>query len=392
MRLAVGACHVLTAVLVVALTGCSTVIATPGRSLDTTPSGASPTSLFVSTSPSLPSPRPHRVFTLTGTLPADQDYQPVSILADGRVFLIGPYADSAEIFDPNTDVFSPRAMPAMLYDYSFVALGDGRLLGLSPSGRGAVRFDPAAGSVTATGPMVIDQQGAQATVLADGRVLFTGGTDSQSRYLRSAQIYDPSSGRFSTTGSMHVAREQQRAALLADGRVLVAGGDQGDAGSQPVVLSSAEVYDPAKGSFATTGPMLESRAAFGAVLLADGAVLIVGGEGIGRDGQVDNLASAELYSASSGTFRKTHPMLASRVAFGIVRLLNGDVLITGGTDPDGVALATAELYNPPVASFSSAGPMNFARVPYLMLLRGGRVLITGGATGTGQTPSELYWP
>ena len=82
-----------------------------------------------------------------------------------------------------------------------------------------------------------------ATLLADGRVLITGG----SRQRRLGASPRPSSttrrpARSAATGSMADARVYQTATLLADGRVLVAGGG-GDYANR-LFLASAEIYDP----------------------------------------------------------------------------------------------------------------------------------------------------
>ena len=55
--------------------------------------------------------------------------------------------------------------------------------------------------------------------------------------LTSAELYDPASGTWSATGSLNTARDQHTATLLPNGMVLVAAGDNGGA------LASAELYD-----------------------------------------------------------------------------------------------------------------------------------------------------
>jgi hypothetical protein len=76
-------------------------------------------------------------------------------------------------------------------------------------------------------------------------------------------------------------RAQYTATLLSDGRVLIAGG----AGNGP--LATAELYDPATGTFSPTGSMADSHYDHTATLLSYGDVLIAGGYGP---------ASAELYT------------------------------------------------------------------------------------------------
>ncbi len=81
-----------------------------------------------------------------------------------------------------------------------------------------------------------------ATLLPNGKVLLAGGA-SQSGALSSAELYDPATGTFTRTGDMTAARGQHTSTLLADGRVLIAGG-----GAYQAPLASAEVYDPATAS------------------------------------------------------------------------------------------------------------------------------------------------
>ena len=133
-----------------------------------------------------------------------------------------------------------------------------------------------------------------ATLLSDGQVLVAGGLSggfggdlTPSDILASAELYDPANGSWSPTGSMATRRFNYSATRLSDGSVLAAVGDH--IGSGP--LGSVEVYDPSTGSWTATAEMIEGRAAQTATLLPDGEVLVLGGEGPGAAG----LASAELY-------------------------------------------------------------------------------------------------
>jgi hypothetical protein len=339
------------------------------------------------------SPEPsvaHGLFTVTGTSSNGQDMIPLTLLPDGRVFLVGPYANSAEIYDPATGDFSVATIPTSLHGDLFTALGDGRLLCSDVSGSTFAVFDPLSGAVNQTGSMVVAQPNATSTLLADGRVLFTGGAASGGHYLNEAQIYDPVKGTFSLTGPMGVARNEASSVLLSDGRVLVAGGDEGSSGSQPTILASAELYDPATGQFSLTGSMLEPRSQFGADRLSDGRVLIAGGLGVDTQGLPTNLATAETYDPAAGTFSRTGSMAATRVDFEVTRLIDGRILVAGGSDKDGGLLATAELFDPQSGSFQSTGSMHVARSPNGILLKDGRVFVTGGDHST--VAAELYWP
>jgi hypothetical protein len=75
--------------------------------------------------------------------------------------------------------------------------------------------------------------------------------------------------------------------------VLVAGGDNGDfSGSDPMSLSSAEVYDFMIGTWSPTGSLVTARTSHTATLLANGTVVVAGGG-------ISPLASAELYDPAA---------------------------------------------------------------------------------------------
>ena len=68
------------------------------------------------------------------------------------------------------------------------------------------------------------------------------------------------------------SRDGHTGTLLNNGQVLVAGGTDGGAD-----LASAELYNPATGSWTFTGSMSSPRNAHTPTLLASGEVLVAGG-------------------------------------------------------------------------------------------------------------------
>jgi hypothetical protein len=196
-------------------------------------------------------------------------------------------------------------------------------------------YAPNAGTFTPTDGMNLARQCHTATLLPSGKVLIAGGTGADGSTLASAELYDPRAGTFTPTGSMTVARCLYTATLLQNGTVLVTGG------SDSKSFGSAELYDPSLGTFTPTG-MTEWRARHTANLLPNGKVLVAGGDAwvLGGAGFAVGtpISSAELYDPAVGTFAATGSMTASRESPTATLLQNGTVLIAGGY------LSSAELY------------------------------------------------
>jgi hypothetical protein len=225
------------------------------------------------------------------------------LIAGGATNLTGDTTNSADIYDPASNSFTPATLPM---DHQRAA-------------HTATLFT--------TGPMA-------------GKVLITGGVGGSSFFFKdsSAELYDPVSQEFVLLPSfMNEPRSMHTATLLDDGSVLLAGGFSGTvavtggmlSGASGLISNSAETFDPSTGDFACVGgfnsetlrcnqSMTVARAAHTATLLATGPaphrVLIAGGIGAADPAAHGvELSSAELFNpAGGGSFVATDAMSTPR--------------------------------------------------------------------------------
>ena len=236
-----------------------------------------------------------------------------------------------------------------------------------------------------------------ATLLPKGTILIVGGGFGPDMIdgfwvVDTAELLDPTTG--STTPAGSIPRDQHTSTLLADGTVLLTGGEVGWAGYNVVTSNNATLYDPVTGTSSETGNMITTREDHTATLLPDGRVLVAGGaapNGI----YWDWLASAEIYDPATRMFTQTGGMKEARAFHTATLLTDGTVLLTGGdneysSDARLIAGGRAELYDPSTGVFTPTnGNMVSPRMFHTAtLLLDGRVLLTGGGTES----AEIYDP
>ncbi|MCA1697907.1 MAG: hypothetical protein LC790_02990, partial [Actinobacteria bacterium] len=255
--------------------------------------------------------------------------------------------------------------------------------------RSAELYDPATGQWRATNPMTVSERyWHTATRLRDGRVLVVAGADNAGNPLASAEIFNPATESWTPAGALSGAtsppasntppgaRVEHTATLLDRepcgdncGKVLVAGG-VGGLGAGPS-LASAELYDPATGSWTATDSLGQSRQLHADALLPSGKVLVSGGFHIPFSDFPPNLDTGELYDPVTEEWRPTGFMRSRRIYHTATVLADGTVLAAGGSaggnargfpNVPGPALASSERYTPATNGWSASQFMNVARV------------------------------
>ncbi len=229
------------------------------------------------------------------------------------------------------------------------------------------------GSFSTTGSMNVARYGHTATLLQNGEVLVTGGFNYTDGFLTSAELYDPAKGKWTLTGSLSTTRDGGEAVLLQNGEVLVAGGIIGSSD-----LVSAELYNPSTGTWTATGSMTTGRAFFALILLQNGEVLAAGGDQAPGSGIP---STAELYNPATGIWTATGSMTTSVNDAGAVLLQNGDVFV-----------ADIDIYDPSTGTFTALNPPapSGAGGPVGLVLNGS-VLTYAGFGGAIYNPSANQW-
>jgi hypothetical protein len=266
-------------------------------------------------------------------------------------------------------------------------------------------YDPATGVFKFA--TTIPSDGATATLLPSGDVLFLGGATSTTYpsadlnpigaiLTAKAEIYKTATGTIQDAGSLSMARSGHTATLLPNGKILVTGGGIQDPipanAGYTIPTATAELYDPTSGTSTLAGSMSVALENHQAILLQNGKVLILGpasaqiydpsanamspvsGSGLVSNGNVYDVVDGAAALTSGGGFTAT-------------LLLDGRVLITGGAVADlpyygDLAVDTAEIYDPATGQITQTGSkMTVPR--YLQtatLMPNGTVLIAGGET------------
>ncbi len=333
-------------------------------------------------------------FTATGNMTTPRYGHTAILLPNGKVLIAGGNAPGAELYDPVTGAFTAIDSMTTIYARGGVLLPDGRVLfaegQLNSSGKAPVGFyDPITGTYNVAGSLAILTALNSATLLNDGRVLRVGWIGT-SPAMPSAELYDPAADTSSPVANSENWPTQFAAppeTALPDGRVLLR-----------YYEDWAEIYDPNAGTFSVIKGLRPIEIPPQAALLLNGEVLLTGGSDSGFPANVNR---ASLFDPVTERFGDTGIMASARDSHTATLLPDGKVLVAGGSQDQNAAspaLPSAELYDPAAGRFSTTGNMTTARADHTAtLLNNGQVLITGGtalrySSTSAVSSAEIYTP
>lgn len=229
-----------------------------------------------------------------------------------------------------------------------------------------------------------------ASELSSGRVLVAGGCVTDGCGLATAETFIISSDGASVVRGPDLLgpRDGHTATVVSDGDVVLIGGYPGE-GRPP--LAAVEVFDADSGSIRLLGELSQPRGGHGSALLGGESILVVGGWIARRT----FTASAEVVHVSAGSVARVEPLPVALHAMDAVSLADGRVLVTGGELEGGGVSDGAWIYDPESDSWSETGAMTEARSKHFsLLLPNATVLVIGGA-GDDQaihSSTEVYDP
>jgi hypothetical protein len=306
----------------------------------------------------------------------------------------GTFSDGSSSDITNTAIWTSSA--PSIADFSFGAgwifggaIGSTNVIASTLSGISsaptAVSVVPVVSTTTPTGNLITGRSSHTATLLANGKVLVTGGNNNKGSLLTSCELYDPATNSWTATGNLITARESHTATLLSNGKVLVAGGL--DSSVNPT--ASSELYNPTTGQWTATGSLATKLYAHTATLLSNGKVLIAGGSAVLNE--YTGTTSAELYDPTAGIWTTTGSLTKGRtnntgVNYTAMLLSNGQVLLAGGG-------SGMDLFDPATSTWTARNPTLDSKEynTFFTLLTNGKVLIID-SSGNGSILTQLYDP
>jgi len=170
----------------------------------------------------------------------NKEYPFVKTTVSGDILYVGPES-TVRLINPvgagSLREFGDALDETILRSYASYAMYDiGKVLvagGVQPARTEAFIVDATSGtpSTTKTDSMIYPRRQHNLTILPDGRVLATGGINSNNEFIDTprsiyaSEVWDPATGQWTVWESMQVSRQYHSTALLLpDGRLMVGGG------------------------------------------------------------------------------------------------------------------------------------------------------------------------
>jgi galactose oxidase len=313
------------------------------------------------------------------------------MLRNGKVLSWGKFGDSY-VWDPATGSFTAVSTLSWIFCSGHAFLSDGRLLvagGHISDDHGlpdANLFNPSTMTWSKGPAMRKGRWYPTTTLLADGEALTIAGRDQAGTVVTVPEVWTGSGWRALTSASRSLPY-YPRTFLAPNGKVFYAGENRAT-----LYLSTAGT-----GAWSVVGDRKYGTRDFGsAVMYRPGKILYAGG------GRTTNTAEVINLNDAAPVWRLTGTMAYKRRHLNATILPDGRVLVTGGTSGTGFsdesqAVHAAELWDPSTEKWTVMASNAVNRVYHStsLLLKDGRVLSTGSgdaANNTNHYDAEIFSP
>ena len=136
-----------------------------------------------------------KAFAEAGNLQFDRLFHKAVLLQDGRVLIIGgiagegPFVPTAEMYNPETNAFSPAGVSA-IDPSAALLLPSGKVLLIRSINGDIVLYDPAAHEFSPTGHSIGWRSQPTVTLLTDGRVMVAGGSKDKESSTAGGHVFE----------------------------------------------------------------------------------------------------------------------------------------------------------------------------------------------------------
>ncbi|MGI6524726.1 MAG: kelch repeat-containing protein [Bdellovibrionota bacterium] len=344
-----------------------------------------------------------------GEVNNDRKYHAATLLPNGRIIVLGgenataPYLDNAEIYTPSQNrwtLLADTTLSQARSNLTLTVLPDGTLLTVGGDNGTPLAVAERLRYLSDETNIASSEQRLKAprlnhasVLLANGKILLSGGRNASGTVLTSSEIYDTALTKSTAVADMLSPRQNHTLTLLPDGRVLAVGGESDLNGT---LLSSAEIYNPNNNTWESCSGLESTvngtaRTKHSAILLDSNKVLIVGGQSAITPAAIESDVT-QLYDYITDSWQESGSLNTARYGHTTTLLSNGHVLVAGGynTTTD-TYLSNAEDYNPTDDLWTSSA-IQVARTNHsATTLLNDTLLLIGGKNSSGRLNSaEIY--
>jgi Galactose oxidase, central domain/Kelch motif len=287
-----------------------------------------------------------RTWAATGSMKTQRTRVPPIILPSGQPLATGGEfsntpASSCELYDVALGKWSYG--PSMNRHHTYhtaTLLESGDVLVAGGSNQNGIpspdseTYSSSSGWTLTSQPMISSREFHTATLLASGQVLAAGGNAPGE--VATAESYDPGSRLWTPAGSMHHKRAEHVAGLLSDGGVVVLGGRTSAGGA----LAFAEVYSPSVSSWQELPAYPMGSYLPAAQTIGNGCFLVSGG--FSSLGFSTSTNAVRAFDPKSVAWQDVGSMNVARGSHAMAVLADGSLLVSGGNDLNGGGTVGAE--------------------------------------------------